>query len=1314
MNIKHLSIAAIAVAVCLLSQSVHAQETETSDTSKSPATTKPIKALLVTGGCCHDYDRQKLILTRGISARANVVWTVVHQGGTKGDVAIPLYRDADWAKGYDIIVHNECFAHVGDKEFVDGILKPHQDGTPAILIHCAMHCYRTGDSRWFDFVGLESRSHGPRYSFKAENVAANHPIMQGFGDAFVAPKGELYHAMKVHKTATPLAQANRRQDGEPQVCVWTNDYQGTRVFGTTIGHFNETMVEPKYLDMLTKGLLWATGRDPEDHFKSTTETTDQAIAKLAIEAPLQPIAADAASGNCCGESNLAFGKKVTSKSQQSGHQPSFLTDGLLETRFCPSSAAVDEWVTVDLESPRKVNHLRIHWEQDKGATYRYLVEGSNDNATWQTVVDASKYKKKRGTHTHKNLKAEKFRYLRITFLGTNTGGWGSIWELEASEAPLPELDTVKTGSRGGKASVSEVQTPDGFEVSLYGTPPEVNYPVCITAAATGEVFVGVDEQGSLGKTAGGGKVLRCRDTDGDGVADKINTFAKMDHPRGLIYDNDSLWVLHPPFLSVFRDTDGDGTSDTSEVLIKGISTEEVNKRGADHTTNGIALGIDGWIYIAVGDFGFNNAVAKDGGTLSRRGGGVVRIRPDGTEMEIYAWGQRNIVDVAIDPYMNLFTRDNTNDGGGWDIRVSHVMQTAHYGYPSFYKNFTEESMPPLADYGGGSGCGAMYFHDERWPEDFNNLLLTCDWGRSIVFSHDLPKNGATFDGQQDTFLKLPRPTDICVDGSGRMYVASWKDGGFKYDGPDVGFVAMVTPKSFHPKPVLDVKTATDEQLISELSSPSAVCRQHAQLEFLRRHKDVPATFSRSGTDSGAAKAMRGLNALILNSEAPLYARVAAIFTYKQAMGRNSDAGLKQFATDDSIREFSVRALADRKTSLSEQVDLTDVLGGLSDANPRVQAAALVAIGRLVEAQPLTPTSKISEAAITSLILPLTQYEPIEVKGDAWRSADPARVIPHLAVKALVRMNAVDSCLKAINGPYESGALWALKSMHSEQAVDGLMMAVSKPGKTSTRDAIWTTLIRLYHREGEFTIDSPKWWGTRPDTTGPYYDRKSWQQSDRIAAAIKVALTESDEPLVTHIRAQLQKHLVKLDGIGADELAVMDEPDTAIVVAKADPNNPDQIANMSYADVLARTLKAVEKGSGNAETGKGLFKSQSCINCHTYANGQRPKGPHLVDIGKRYKPTELIESIVEPGKKIAQGFDTWTFVMESGKTYTGFVVLESAETVTIRQTDGLSKELVQDDIDDRVKQEVSMMPKGVVGNLTPQQLADLVAYLQTLR
>ena len=120
------------------------------------------------------------------------------------------------------------------------------------------------------------------------------------------------------------------------------------------------------------------------------------------------------------------------------------------------------------------------------------------------------------------------------------------------------------------------------------------------------------------------------------------------------------------------------------------------------------MGIDGWIYIAVGDFGFHEAVDRTGKKLTMLGGGIVRVRPDGTEMEIYTHGTRNIYDVAIDPYMNIFTRDNTNDGKGWNIRFSHHIQSGEYGYPLLFKHFTEEILPGLVDLGGGSGTGSLF------------------------------------------------------------------------------------------------------------------------------------------------------------------------------------------------------------------------------------------------------------------------------------------------------------------------------------------------------------------------------------------------------------------------------------------------------------------------------------------------------------------------------------------------------------------------------------------------------------------------------
>ena len=80
---------------------------------------KPIKALLVTGGCCHNYAFQSQALIAAVAKHAKVDWRIINEGGTGTKAMIPLYKKPDWAKGYDVVVHNECFANTDDKVYVD-------------------------------------------------------------------------------------------------------------------------------------------------------------------------------------------------------------------------------------------------------------------------------------------------------------------------------------------------------------------------------------------------------------------------------------------------------------------------------------------------------------------------------------------------------------------------------------------------------------------------------------------------------------------------------------------------------------------------------------------------------------------------------------------------------------------------------------------------------------------------------------------------------------------------------------------------------------------------------------------------------------------------------------------------------------------------------------------------------------------------------------------------------------------------------------------------------------------------------------------
>ncbi len=223
---------------------------------------EPLKVLYITGGCCHDYEAQKAILVPALETRGNMKVTVLHEGGSSLDHKISIYSKPEWSKGYDVVFHNECFADVKDPEFLKQIVAEHEKGTPAVVMHCAMHCYRAGNDDWFKFCGVTSPGHGAKYDYVAKTIAGQegHPILAGLPAEWQLPKDELYYIDKVWPTATPLVEAPSRERKSMQTVVWTNEFGKARVFGTTIGHFPETVREPAFLDLMARGTLWAAGK----------------------------------------------------------------------------------------------------------------------------------------------------------------------------------------------------------------------------------------------------------------------------------------------------------------------------------------------------------------------------------------------------------------------------------------------------------------------------------------------------------------------------------------------------------------------------------------------------------------------------------------------------------------------------------------------------------------------------------------------------------------------------------------------------------------------------------------------------------------------------------------------------------------------------------------------------------------------------------------------------------------------------------------------------------------------------------------------
>lgn len=221
----------------------------------------PIRALLIAGGCCHDYEAQKKIIADGISARANVTWTVVHEGDDR-DHKVSICANPDWAKGYEVVVHNECFGKVAEVPFIEQIVRPHTNGVGAVLLHCSTHSYRESESdEWRKLLGVSSYRHQKKGAFNVVNVNPGHPVMKGFPATFLDPEDELYEIKKVWPNCVALGEGISPENAQDKhVTIWVNTYGKGRVFGTTLGHLNETMKTEPYLDLITRGLLWTCGK----------------------------------------------------------------------------------------------------------------------------------------------------------------------------------------------------------------------------------------------------------------------------------------------------------------------------------------------------------------------------------------------------------------------------------------------------------------------------------------------------------------------------------------------------------------------------------------------------------------------------------------------------------------------------------------------------------------------------------------------------------------------------------------------------------------------------------------------------------------------------------------------------------------------------------------------------------------------------------------------------------------------------------------------------------------------------------------------
>ena len=576
--------------------------------------------------------------------------------------------------------------------------------------------------------------------------------------------------------------------------------------------------------------------------------------------------------------------------------------------------------------------------------------------------------------------------------------------------------------------------PPDWKVEVVAKFPDIKHPSVVTVAPDGRVFVAEDPMDMGEPSHIPVDRILCLHPDG-----KVTVFAeKLYAVFGMQYIDGKLYVHHTPRFSVFTDDNGVGKDRVDIIECTNPHPAGVGGGGFnDHIPSNCRLAMDGFLYVSVGDKGLYGAVGKDGKKAEIYGGGLFRIRPDGTDLEVVSTGTRNHLDVAINSEDEMFTYDNTDDGHGWWTRTTHMVDGGFYGYPWDYKPRRPYTLWCMGDFGGGSGTGSTAYNEDALPSEYHGNLFLSEWTRKQFIRLRIEREGASYKiverqdilTQQGTQDFRPVGSAVSADGMS-IYVCDWNFGGWKQKDKETGRLIKMTyagPSRAAAKPAWFAAAGTGKPFEASTSDLIAALGHPAQ--------SVRLVAQRRLVDRKAVKELRE----VTTSPAAWHAIWAL-----DALGQPSVELLK--SPDASIRRQAARQAGTRRVRDAGEA----LVGLLKDPELSVRFQAATALGRIG-----------SSAAVAALQAALEEKDLF------------AR---YAAFTALNRIGRADSTAWAsivmgLQSPSEAireGTRFALRETYDAALVDAL-------AADGSAEAI-LVLADLHRMPPAWT---GKWWGTQP-------------------------------------------------------------------------------------------------------------------------------------------------------------------------------------------------------------------------------------------
>lgn len=892
----------------------------------------------------------------------------------------------------------------------------------------------------------------------------------------------------------------------------------------------------------------------------------------------------------------------------------------------------------------------------------------------------------------------------------------------------------------------EVVPADGWAVGPAVTGGLVERPVEASFDDRGRLYVtevtGTNEPPEVQRTKAPHRLLRLEDTDGDGVFDRRVVFAdRLGFPEGVLWHEGAVYVSVPPQILKFTDRNGDGSADDRSVWFDGKTLT-----GCANDLHGPYAGPDGLLYWCKGAFAeqIHDLPGQPG--WKSRAAHVFRMKPDGSAFDVvFTAGMDNPVGLAWTPEGDLMVCGTflQQPGDGRRDGIIHAVRGGLWGkdHDVLDGHFRTGLLLPAMTHLGPAAPAGMC----RYGRD----LLVCQFNLRRVSRHELEPDGATWKSRDSDFLSSEdpdfHPTDVlqAPDGSvlvidtggwyklccptsqvarpeatGSIYRLRKKGGEIPVDCPPSRW-SVASGQTDAGNPAASAHAHMRRHALEQLASDSGTAPERLAAAIREAASaDAADRFSEHAIVH-AASCLRDVELIrpMLSDPNPVLVRTALWwFAQREPAGlAGAEVLPKLHDPDEGTRRaavFGLRTVAAWREAAGPWLETQIVSGEFRESfGPAVDAIVQASdsapalaswlgmakspawqLALLAAIESAAPSGRELPEPLASAVLPLLDASPAAAERAAAVRARGAPAALQPAIAAAAHDSARPAAVRlplfaACRPPTLSDAAFAF-----------LLESLADAAGMAEYAARTLAAVRLttQQRERLFPEIPRASLLLRPVLLKAF----SGVTDERSAIALLRALRDSGA-LATLPEAALDECFASAPIAVRDDLA-----------AARKALSPDAEARRARLDELEKSLPP-----GDAQRGKVVFQSAaaSCALCHQAGYLGRPFGPDLSRIGSIRTRRDLLEAIAFPSASFVRSFEPIELRKTDGSLLHGILAGQNNTAITLATspiTPALS--IPRQQIASVASAPASLMPEGIDRILSPAQLADLTAFLLSLR